>query len=127
MCVWGGVEEDGGRLLVQYTCFSACSMHFGPIQIYACVYEPRHNEKKLSLSLSASCSLAVSPSPLFIRTRRPGGNGAVMFLEQLKSFFVLGAEVPKAVNLERQCGSGLSSWLWLSHETWNWLDVQSLQ
>lgn len=38
-----------------------------------------------------------------------------MFLEQLKSFFVLGAEVPKAVNLERQRVSGLSSWLWVSH------------
>ena len=115
----------------------ACSIrvlvHFVPVQICACVYEPQRNEKKVSLtlslslavSLSASCSLAVSPSPLFIRTRRPGGNGAVMFLEQLKSFFVLGAEVPKAVNLEWQCGSGLSSWL--SHETWNWLDVPSLQ
>lgn len=68
--------------------------------------------------MHVSLSLSVSPSPLFLlEPGGGGGNGPVMFLEKLKSFelFVLGAEVPKAVNLVRQHVSGLSNWFEISH------------
>lgn len=128
-CVVVVGEEDGGL-----ECNTACacvynvcfSIHSVPVRVCVCahVYELRHKEKKFlspSLSLSpprsVSCSLSVSPSPLFIRTRRPGRKWTSHVFGATQALFVLGAEVPKAVNLERPRVSGLSNWLLVSHGT----------
>lgn len=68
----------------------ACSMHYLPAIMFRCACVSAVTQrKKLHFSLSLSLALCLSLSLLYPFLLEPGGgggNGPVMFLEQLKSF-----------------------------------------
>lgn len=66
----------------------------------------KKKQAPLSLALSLSLPFALCLSLLHHSLLEPGGQGRNVF-GATQELFVLGAEVPKAVNLERQRVSGL--------------------